>query len=56
MVGGEISDKQLLDPWGNKYQLVRPNVRSKTDKFDLFSMGDDGLPNTADDIGNFDRP
>lgn len=46
-------DGQLNDPWGNPYVYVYPAKRSTTDKFDLFSKGPDGLPETDDDVGNW---
>jgi general secretion pathway protein G len=51
---GDMTENMLNDPWGNPYKLEIPNKRSKTEKFDVFSMGHDGLPNTADDVGNFE--
>jgi general secretion pathway protein G len=44
--------KMLLDPWGNTYHYRRPGIKDKGG-FDLFSAGPDGLPDTADDIGNW---
>ena len=41
-----------VDPWGAVYVLETPPRRSK-EKYDLFSKGEDGQPNTADDIGNW---
>lgn len=38
------------DPWGADYQLLNPG---KHGKLDIFSLGPDGLPDTADDIGNW---
>jgi general secretion pathway protein G len=45
--------KMLLDPWGNTYHYRRPGTKDKGG-FDVFSGGPDGLPDTADDIGNWD--
>jgi general secretion pathway protein G len=56
VAAGDIQESQLLDPWGNKYVLVIPNKRSKQDKFDLYSVGNDGLDSTGDDVGNFESP
>lgn len=50
---GPDAEALLTDPWGQKYVYVVPGNRSK-DKYDLFSIGQDGQPNTADDVGNFD--
>jgi general secretion pathway protein G len=38
------------DPWGNPYQLLSPGERGK---FDILSMGPDGVIGTEDDIGNW---
>jgi general secretion pathway protein G len=54
VASGDLQETQLSDPWGNKYMLVIPNKRSKQDKFDLYSIGNDGMDSTADDIGNFE--
>ena len=45
-------DEETLDPWGHHYQYRNPG-KHNPDKYDLFSMGEDGLPDTADDIGNW---
>lgn len=42
----------ILDPWQRPYQYVYPG-KNNPDKFDIFSMGPDGKPNTEDDIGNW---
>lgn len=44
--------KSLLDPWGNPYHYRRPGTKDKGG-FDVFSAGPDGVPDTADDIGNW---
>lgn len=54
LVGREIDEKMLIDPWGERIVYSKPARRSKTDKFDLFSPGKDGQPDTRDDIGNFE--
>lgn len=38
------------DPWGSDYQLLNPG---KHGKLDIFSLGPDGMPDTEDDIGNW---
>jgi general secretion pathway protein G len=48
-------DEEVLDPWGHEYQYLNPG-KHNPDKYDIFSMGEDGLPNTADDIGNWAAP
>jgi general secretion pathway protein G len=44
--------EETLDPWGHPYQYRIP-ARKSSDEYDLFSMGKDGLPDTDDDIGNW---
>ncbi len=44
---------ELLDPWGKEYFYVMPGTHNPK-SFDVFSSGPDMLPNTADDIGNWD--
>ncbi len=39
------------DPWGQEYRYVFPGKKN-TDKYDLFSLGSDGVE-SADDIGNW---
>ena len=41
-----------LDPWGAAYQYSYPGVKN-TESYDLFSVGRDKAPDTADDIGNW---
>jgi general secretion pathway protein G len=45
-------DQETLDPWGHSYQYRNPGKRNP-DKYDVFSMGADGQPDTDDDIGNW---
>lgn len=45
-----------LDPWSRPYRYESPPRRSKRDRFDLWSLGPDGIDGTADDIGNFAAP
>lgn len=47
-----VLKKLMMDPWGNPYQYRRPGTKDKGG-FDLYSMGPDGLPDTSDDIGNW---
>ncbi len=44
--------KDLEDPWGNLYILRTENTFSAD--FDIISMGQDGEPDTDDDITNYD--
>jgi general secretion pathway protein G len=48
-------DEEVLDPWGHPYQYLNPG-KHNPDKYDIYSMGQDGLPDTADDIGNWAAP
>lgn len=48
----QLLDEVPVDPWGHPYQFRNPATKSK-DKVDLFSMGDDGIADTEDDIGNW---
>ena len=48
-------DEEVLDPWGHSYQYCNPG-KHNPDKYDVYSMGEDGLPDTADDIGNWAAP
>ena len=43
----------MIDPWGKDYQYTVPGTHNPKN-FDLFSPGPDGLPNTTDDIGNWE--
>lgn len=44
------------DPWGQEYQYRYPGTRNALGRasYDVWSMGPDGLNETADDIGNWD--
>ncbi|WP_145932200.1 type II secretion system major pseudopilin GspG [Yersinia bercovieri] len=39
------------DPWGHAYQLTSPGEHGVVD---IFSVGPDGIPQTDDDINNWD--
>lgn len=41
------------DSWGTPYQYRYPSTKGSIDGFDVFSAGEDKMPNTADDIGNW---
>jgi general secretion pathway protein G len=45
-------DEEVLDPWQHPYQYRNPG-KHNPDKYDVFSMGADGQPDTDDDIGNW---
>ena len=44
-----LIDKVPKDPWGNAYQYRFPGKKDPA-RFDLFSLGKDGVADTADDI------
>jgi len=45
-------EQETKDPWNHTYQYRNPG-RHNPDKYDVFSMGADGQPDTSDDIGNW---
>jgi len=45
-------DEETLDPWGHSYVYRNPG-KHNPDKYDVFSMGPDGQPDTDDDLGNW---
>jgi general secretion pathway protein G len=45
---------ETKDPWGRSYQYRNPG-KHNPDRYDVFSMGPDGLPDTDDDIGNWKK-
>ncbi len=47
-----MMDEETKDPWGHSYQYLNPG-KHNPDRYDIFSMGPDGQPDTADDIGNW---
>ncbi len=47
------SDNDLKDAWQHDYIYLQPG-KHNPDSFDLYSAGPDGIPDTADDIGNWD--
>jgi len=48
----KLLDDEVLDPWGHHY-IYRYPGKHNPDGYDLFSMGEDGQPDTEDDIGNW---
>jgi general secretion pathway protein G len=49
-------DEEVLDPWNHSYQYRYPG-KHNPDGYDVYSMGEDGVPDTEDDIGNWsDKP
>lgn len=47
------SPGRLVDPWNKEYLYAFPGTHNPK-SFDIFSTGPDMLPNTADDIGNWE--
>ena len=45
-------DSETLDPWNHPYQYRLPG-KHNPDRYDVSSLGPDGLPDTEDDIGNW---
>lgn len=45
----KILDQVPLDPWGREFIYLHPGLRNPKG-FDLFSPGEDGVPNTKDDV------
>lgn len=43
-------DRLADDPWGRPYIYLQPGIHGS---FDIFSLGPDGLPDTEDDLGNW---
>jgi general secretion pathway protein G len=50
-----LLDQETLDPWGHPYQYHNPG-KHNPNKYDVYSMGEDGLDGTDDDIGNWPDP
>jgi len=48
-------ESETLDPWNHAYVYQNPG-KHNPDRYDISSMGPDGLPDTADDIGNWAAP
>lgn len=44
--------KYPQDPWGHNYLYRQPGIHNPH-RYDVFSPGPDGIPNTAHDIGNW---
>lgn len=45
--------EELVDAWNHDYFYVQPGVHNPR-SYDVFSPGPDGVPNTPDDIGNWE--
>ena len=51
-----IAEDQVVDPWNNPYQYKFPGDRNRNGSrsYDVWSLGQDGLP-SDDDIGNWKK-
>jgi general secretion pathway protein G len=47
-------DEEVKDPWGHPYQYLYPG-KHNPDRYDVWSMGADGVTDTDDDIGNWKK-
>ena len=47
-----LDGDETVDPWGHIYQYRYPG-KHNPDRYDIFSMGPDGQPDTQDDLGNW---
>lgn len=45
-------DEPLSDPWQHPYQYRNPG-KHNPDRYDVYSLGPDGIPENDDDIGNW---
>lgn len=48
-----IMDAPTFDPWQKEYNYAMPG-KHNTSSYDIYSSGPDGIPDTADDIGNWE--
>ena len=49
----QFMEKLPKDPWGSDYVYEQPG-KHNTESYDVYSPGKDRIPNTADDVGNWD--
>jgi general secretion pathway protein G len=47
-----VKPEGILDAWGRKMIYKNPGVHNPS-SYDIYSIGEDGLDGTADDIGNW---
>jgi general secretion pathway protein G len=47
-----ILEEEVKDPWGHAYEYRNPG-KHNPERYDIFSDGPDGQPDTDDDIGNW---
>jgi general secretion pathway protein G len=51
-VDASLVGKYPQDPWGHDYLYRQPGTYNPQ-RYDVFSPGPDGIPDTSDDIGNW---
>lgn len=51
---GPYFDDEIIDPWGNEYGYRFPSQKGQKGP-DIYSTGADGIKNTKDDIGNWQK-
>lgn len=51
---GPYLKKIPMDPWGIEYKYKCPGEHNP-DEYDIWSLGKDGVENTADDIANWEK-
>jgi len=49
MMWEQVLEEMPVDPWGREYVYLKPGMK-KSKSYDLFSKGEDGQANTADDV------
>jgi general secretion pathway protein G len=50
----KLMDAPIFDPWQQEYFYVQPG-KHNPDSYDIYSAGPDRKPDTADDIGNWEK-
>jgi len=45
-------DSEVVDPWGHPYKYLNPG-KHNPDRYDVYSMGEDGVDGSGDNIGNW---
>lgn len=50
----QLMDSPILDPWQQEYFYVQPG-KHNPNSYDIYSAGPDRKPDTADDIGNWEK-
>ncbi len=48
-----VMDEPILDPWQHEFYYLHPGKHNPTN-YDIYSAGPDGIPDTADDVGNWE--